>query len=115
MVIQELTPQIASPTPQPTPGSLPFAPEAIAPARLFASAFSNSPAGFAPTSILIELFGALAHPAAAGQITAGILLGLAGFEPVQPGQPIPSAALALLKSISVTKSLQLNNSTEVPY
>jgi hypothetical protein len=115
MVIQQLAPQSAIDAPQVTLGSLPFAPEAIAPAHLFASAFSNSPNGFAPTSILIELFGALAHPAAAGQITSGILLGLAGFAPTQSSQPIPAEASILLHSIGATKSLRLNNSIEVPY
>jgi Serine dehydratase beta chain len=115
MVIQELTPQSAfdkTAASEPGLGSLAFAPEAIAPAHLFASAFTGSPAGFAPSSILIELFGALAHPAAASQITSGVLLGLAGFG---PGLPLQAEAAALLKSIDTHKSLFLNKSIEVPY
>ncbi|MCU1322534.1 MAG: L-serine ammonia-lyase [Acidobacteriaceae bacterium] len=105
MVIQEI-PTIRIPE---TLGSCPFAPEAVAPGREFASAFSLSTPGFTPTSVLIELFGALAHPAAAESITNGILLGLAGTDPrhFAPGETI--------QAIRATRSIQLNNSIEVPY
>lgn len=105
MVIQEI-PTIRT---NETLGSCPFAPEAIAPGREFASAFSLSSPGFTPTSILIELFGALGHPAAAESITNGILLGLAGADPYHP------APVETLQTIRSTKSLRLNNSIEVPY
>jgi hypothetical protein len=55
MVIQELPLQDANQTSPYTVGASPvFIPEAILPALQFASAFSNSSAGFVPTSTLIE-------------------------------------------------------------
>jgi hypothetical protein len=122
MVIQELpVPAVHEPaTPPkevaqvqpPALGAHPFAFEALAPALHFASAFSSTPAGFSPTSLLIEIFGSLAAPGVAGSIAAGLLLGLSGIE---PGLLTPEQALSALETIRTTKSLQLNGSLEVPF
>jgi hypothetical protein len=94
MVIQELSvPAVHEPAMPPNevaqaqPPSLGSHP--VAPALHFATAFSRTPAGFAPTSILIEIFGSLAHPGTPGSIAAGLLLGLTGIEPrpLTPAQP----------------------------
>nr|WP_255550935.1 serine dehydratase beta chain [Granulicella sp. dw_53] len=77
----------------------------------FASAFSGAPAGFSPTSVLIEIFGGIADPAHADRIAAGVLLGLAGQHPSLTAEH----ALALLDTIRVTKSFQLNGAIEVPF
>jgi hypothetical protein len=110
MVIQEVPLQSASGAESTPLACSPFAPEALAPALHFASAFSNSSAGFSPTSILIEIFGSLASPGAAGSIADGLLLGLTGVEHLTPEQ-----ALASLETIRTTKSLQLNGSLELPF
>ena len=109
MVIQEIPQQDLSNALPPGFGSISPAPEAIAPAFEFASAFSRN-SGFAPTSILIEVFGSLADPAVADSIAAGILLGLAGIETREPDQ-----SEAILEGIRTTKSILLNGWIEIPF
>jgi hypothetical protein len=109
MVIQEIPQQETSNPQSPYLGLAPFALEAIAPAYQFASAFSST-SGFAPTSILIEIFGSLASPDASTSILDGILLGLTGFETSQAHQ-----SDAILENIRTTKSLKLNGSIEIPF
>lgn len=111
MVIQAVPQKDARLTQSTPPGSLPYKPDALAPAQQFASAFSGTTAGFSPTSILIELFGAIAAPTQADRITAGLLLGLAG----QHRNLTAEHALALLDTIRVTKTFQLNGAIEVPF
>ncbi len=113
MVIQELQLQDAIQTsPYTAQVSSVFIPEAILPARHFASAFSNSGAGFAPTSILIELFGALALSGTAEPIAAALLLGLSGLE---LDQFTPATAPTLLNKIIFTKTLRLSGAISVPF
>lgn len=89
-----------------------FAPEALAPAAHFVSGFTASTAGFSPTSILIEIFGALAESADNEAITSGILLGLSG---IGSDFLTPQQADTLLQTIRTTKSLHLNDALEVPF
>ena len=106
MLIQEPQQAISS-TQLPGATSVPSSFEALLPALQFASTFSKTSGRFAPTSILIEIFGTLAAPALAGPITDGILLGLAGHRTTDRDQ-----ANGLLKTIRSTKSLRLNGSIE---
>ncbi len=91
MVLQEVPLQVNAATVE---VSSAFVPEAALPAFDFASAFSGSSAGFAPTSILIELFGAFAFPGTSDPIASALLLGLSGHRPgnsPQQQQPLSSA------------------------
>jgi L-serine dehydratase len=77
----------------------------------FASGFSSS-SGFAPTSILVELFGSLALTGIGHRTHAGIMLGLSGWRPEQVD---PDQIDNLIQDIRTKKSLNLNGSIPVPF
>jgi hypothetical protein len=110
MLIQEVSLQSAIPPSQLSFDVCAFLSDAIIPGWFFSSTFSSS--GFTPTSILIELFGALAHPSISEQISSGVLLGLAGVDPTEGAS---TDADAILRSIPINKSLRLNHSVAVPF
>ena len=86
-----------------------FAPESILPAFQFSSAFST---GFAPTAVVIDLYGSLAIPAKAAAIVSGLLLGLSGCHPTRISH---HTLFALLNDLHTGKPLHLNGSIPIPF
>ncbi len=78
----------------------------------FASGFSSSSTGFAPTSILVELFGSLALTGIGHRTDVGIMLGLSAW---RPDQVDPDQIDDLIREIRTSKILHLNGSLPIPF
>ena len=95
----------------PTLNTIP-SPFSIAAMRIGHVFASSLPGSFAPTSILIEIFGALALSGDTGPIASGLILGLAGY---RPEHLAPNQSMALLETIRATKKLRLNGVISLPF